>query len=109
MRDALTCLACLLWVSVLFSPALADHAEPETKPGARLEPYPDSELNLATVPFKIVYETLRETEGKEEVPVGKRRYERTDPPQWITISTKPGWLNFEWVYHLRVEEEAGAS
>ena len=62
----------LLWVSTLISlglvllpaVALADHAEPAAKPGALLHPYPNSELNLAAVPFKIVYETLREADGK---------------------------------------------
>lgn len=45
--------------------ALADHAEPEALPGARLRPYPASELDLASIPFKIVYETFRQTDGKE--------------------------------------------
>ena len=31
----------------------------------RLQPYPCSELDLAAIPFKIVYETYRETNGKK--------------------------------------------
>jgi len=45
--------------------ALADHAEPAALPGARLQPYPASALDLASIPFKIVYETFRQTDGKE--------------------------------------------
>ncbi len=45
--------------------SLAGHDEPEALPGALLHPYPTSELDLASIPFKIVYETLRETDGKE--------------------------------------------
>ena len=73
MSSASSRLKYLLWASVLVSLALAlmpvvataGHAEPEAKPGARLQPYPSSELDLKAVPFKIVYETLRETAGKE--------------------------------------------
>jgi len=65
MRKASTSLACLMWVSVLVAPTLAEHDEPEARPGALLHPYPAATLDLATVPFKIVYETLRETDGKE--------------------------------------------
>lgn len=43
----------------------AGHDEPPVLPGAKLHPYPASELDLASIPFKIVYETLRETDGKE--------------------------------------------
>jgi Tol biopolymer transport system component len=62
MRNASTCLLCLLCVSVVLTPALADHAEPEPKSGPLLNLYP---MNPAAIPFKIVYETLRETDGKE--------------------------------------------
>jgi Tol biopolymer transport system component len=35
------------------------------EPEMRLRPYDKSELNLKAIPFKIVYETFRETDGKE--------------------------------------------
>jgi Tol biopolymer transport system component len=68
MTNASTCLMCLLWVGLLLSPAAAghdDHAGPPARPGALLHPYPSTELDLKAIPFKIVYETLRETDGKE--------------------------------------------
>ena len=57
----------LLSLALTLSPgvALADHDGPAARPGALLHPYPRSELDLKAIPFKIVYETLRETDGKE--------------------------------------------
>jgi len=49
---------------LLPSLGIADgHASPPA-PGMRLQPYPSSELDLTACPFKIVYETFRETDGK---------------------------------------------
>ena len=42
----------------------ADH-RPSGWPDLRKTPWPKSELNLKQTPFKIVYETLRTTNGKE--------------------------------------------
>ncbi|MCH8218132.1 MAG: PD40 domain-containing protein [Planctomycetes bacterium] len=42
----------------------ADH-RPSGWPNLRKAPWPKSELNLKQIPFKIVYETLRTTHGKE--------------------------------------------
>jgi len=61
---------CLLGLSLFLvpglilvpAPARADHAEPEAPGGPLLHPFP---MNPAAIPFKIVYETLRETDGKE--------------------------------------------
>jgi Tol biopolymer transport system component len=50
---------------MLLTPAQAEHDEPEARPGALLHPYPTSTLDLAAIPFQIVYETLRDTDGKE--------------------------------------------
>ena len=55
----------LLVLALLPAVASADHAEPEAIPGALLHPYPAGTLDLKAIPFKIVYETLRETDGKE--------------------------------------------
>lgn len=62
-----------LWVSSLLVVALtrtpavapAGHAESESLAQARLQPYPTSELDLASIPFRIVYETFRETDGTD--------------------------------------------
>lgn len=52
---------CCLALGLLLCAATAGGAEAKM----RLEPYPSAELDLAAIPFKIVYETLRETDGKE--------------------------------------------
>ncbi len=43
----------------------AGGAVPVKKPEVRLKPYPDAALNLKSCPFRIVYETLGKTDGKE--------------------------------------------
>lgn len=40
-------------------------AEQQDGPKLRQTPYPKSELNLKEIPFKIVYETYRQTNGKQ--------------------------------------------
>ena len=73
MRTGSNSLKCVLGASVLLSLAVtlvpgvvrAGHDEPAARPGALLHPYPSTELDLKAIPFKIVYETLRETDGKE--------------------------------------------
>ncbi len=64
--DPLRRLSALLFLSLalISTTAVAGHTEPAPTPGARLQPYPTSELDLASIPFEIVYETLRETDGK---------------------------------------------
>lgn len=56
---------CLLGMMLLPSVGMGDGHDSPPAPGMRLSPFPSSELDLATCPFKIVYETLRETDGKE--------------------------------------------
>jgi len=56
---------CLLGVMLWPSAGMADGHDSPAAPGMRLEPYPSSELDLASCPFRIVYETLRETDGRE--------------------------------------------
>lgn len=61
------------YISVLFCLSLgvfgwvetAWGSQPVNEPGLRLRPNEKSEINLAAIPFKIVYETYRETDGKE--------------------------------------------
>jgi len=38
---------------------------PANEPELRLRPNEKSEMNLAAIPFKIIYETYRETDGRE--------------------------------------------
>ena len=72
MRTGSSCLKCVVCASILVSLALtvvpavvrAEHDEPAARPGALLHPYPRTELDLKAIPFKIVHETLRETDGK---------------------------------------------
>jgi len=40
-------------------------SQAENEPELRLRPYDKSELNLKAIPFKIIYETYREMDGKE--------------------------------------------
>ena len=40
-------------------------SQPTNESELRLRPYDKSELNLKAIPFKIIYETFRETDGKE--------------------------------------------
>ena len=53
-------------LTLLFCLVLVNKANCESgQEGLRKVPYPRSELKLDQVPFKIVYETYRETNGKE--------------------------------------------
>ncbi len=67
MANASNHLRYALPLALIFLPAVAwaEHEGPAARPGMRFEPYPSSELDLAAVPFKIVHETFRTTEGKE--------------------------------------------
>ena len=47
------------WVETAWCSKSANESE------LRLRPYEKSELNLKAIPFKIIYETYRETEGRE--------------------------------------------
>ena len=63
--------SCLIWMvlTLMMLPAqpvaLGADNYPPGWPTLRKTPLPKSELNLAEIPFKIVYESLRKTEGKE--------------------------------------------
>jgi len=54
-----------LWLCVFFFVETAWGAQPTKEAKLRQQPCDKSELNLQAVPFKIVYETYRETDGKE--------------------------------------------
>ncbi|MBW7990769.1 MAG: hypothetical protein FVQ84_12250, partial [Planctomycetes bacterium] len=66
-KKNLSCLSVLFCLSLgafgWLETARASQAANE--PELRLRPYDKSELNLKAIPFKIIYETFRETDGKE--------------------------------------------
>lgn len=82
-RSLLLSLVLSLWPAT----APAGHNEAEAAPGARLEPYPTSELDLVSIPFKIVYETRRETDGREnwELYLVDADGHQNKEPDWVPI------------------------
>ncbi|MHC4540497.1 MAG: TolB family protein [Planctomycetota bacterium] len=53
-----------LWLCILLLVEAAPGAEPENESQLPQEPCDKSEFNLKAIPFKIVYETYREADGK---------------------------------------------
>jgi len=62
----LLCLGLLFYVSFIVLPFIetASGAQPTNKAELRESPYDKSELDLKAIPFKIIYETYREIDGR---------------------------------------------
>lgn len=65
MKETQRCLWCLLLLGAIIALGPGTHLSRASSDSPRLKPYPTSELDVAAIPFKIVYESYVVTEGRQ--------------------------------------------